>query len=59
MRSKREVGQVMVEYVLITVVVALALLVPQALTDNMSVGEYFARAVRAFFRAWSVLLSTF
>jgi len=52
-------GQVMIEYVLVTTMVALALLMPQALSNNMSVGEYLANGLRAFFRAYSLIVSLF
>ena len=52
-------GQVMIEYVLVTTVVALALLMPQALSNNMPVGEYLANGLRAFFRAYSLIVSLF
>jgi hypothetical protein len=55
----RQSGQVMIEYVLVTTVVALALLMPQALTNNMPVGEYLANVLRAFFRAYSLIVSLF
>lgn len=55
--TARSHGQAMVEYMIITGVVAVALFVPTALTDNMALADYLARAVRAFFRSYSFLLS--
>jgi hypothetical protein len=54
-----QAGQVMVEYVLLTAVLAVVMLVPQAFTNNMPVGEYMAHALRAFFRAYTMLVSVF
>lgn len=53
----RNRGQAMVEYMIVTGVVATALFVPTAMTDNMALADYLARAVRAFFRSYSFLLS--
>ena len=50
-------GQAMVEYLIVTGVVAVALFVPTALTENMALADYLARAVRSFFRSYSFLLS--
>lgn len=50
-------GQAMVEYLIVTGVVAVALFVPTALTNNMALADYLARAVRSFFRSYSFLLS--
>lgn len=52
-------GHAMTEYILVTVVMALLLFVPQALSGNMPLAEYLARAVRCFFRAYSLLVSVF
>jgi hypothetical protein len=53
----RSGGQAMVEYLIVTGVVAAALFVPTALTENMALADYLARAVRSFFRSYSLLLS--
>ncbi|WP_332848623.1 hypothetical protein [Massilia sp. S19_KUP03_FR1] len=53
----RRRGQAMVEYMIVTGVVAAALFVPTALTDNMALADYLARAVRSFFRSYSFLIS--
>ncbi len=50
-------GQAMVEYLVVTAVMAAALFIPSGLTDNMSLADYMARAVRSFFRAYSFILS--
>lgn len=50
-------GQAMVEYLVVTAVVAAAMFVPSPLTDNMAAADYMARAVRSFFRAYSFVLS--
>lgn len=55
----RERGQAMVEYILIVGVVALVMFVPTPLTNNMAPADYLARAVRAFFRGYSFLISVF
>jgi len=55
--SKWRRGQAMVEYLIVTAVVATALFVPTSLTANMSAADYLGRAVRSFFRAYSFLLS--
>lgn len=55
----RQRGQAIIEYVLVTTVVALIMLVPNALSNNMPLAEYLARAVRSFFRAYSLLVSVF
>jgi len=55
----RQQGQALVEYALIMTLVGVVLFVPQSLTNNMSVAEYIARAVAAFFKAYSVLVSVF
>lgn len=54
---RRVSGQAMVEYLVITSVLAAALFIPTVLTDNMSVADYLARAVRSYFRAYSFILS--
>ena len=54
-----EAGQAMIEYLVVTAVVAAALFVPFQAAGNMSLADYLARAVRAFFRAYSYLLSTY
>jgi len=50
-------GQAMVEYLIVTAVLAAAMFIPTALTDNMSLADYAARAVRSYFRGYSFLLS--
>jgi hypothetical protein len=50
-------GQAMVEYLVVTAVVAAAMFVPTPLTNDMSAADYLARAVRSFFRAYSFILS--
>jgi hypothetical protein len=50
-------GQAMIEYLVVTVAVALVLFVPTPLTDNMPLADYLARAVRSFFRNYSFLMS--
>lgn len=55
-RTRRR-GQAMVEYLIVTAVVATALFVPTAMTDNMALADYLARAVQSFFRSYSFLLS--
>lgn len=50
-------GQAMIEYMIVTAAVGLVLFVPSTLTDNLSVADYAARAVRTFFRAYSFLVS--
>lgn len=52
-------GQAMVEYLLIVGMVALVLFVPTPLTNNMAPADFLARAVRAFFRGYSFLVSVF
>jgi hypothetical protein len=52
-------GQGMVEYLLITSVVALVLFIPSALTNDMPPADFLARAVRSFFRGYSYLVSVF
>jgi hypothetical protein len=47
----------MIEYLVVTVAVALVLFVPTPLTDNMPLADYLARAVRSFFRNYSFLMS--
>ncbi|MFC3457508.1 MULTISPECIES: hypothetical protein [Massilia] len=47
----------MIEYLLATVMVALLLFIPTPLTNNMSLAEYLARAVRSFFRGYSFVMS--
>ena len=54
-----EAGQAMIEYLLVTGVVAVALFVPVSFADNTSVADYLARAVRSFFRAYSYLVSVY
>lgn len=56
-RWKLRSGQAMIEYLVVTTVVAIALFVPTPLTANMSLADYLARAVRSFFRGYSFLLS--
>jgi hypothetical protein len=55
--APRSQGQAMVEYLVVTAVIAAAMFVPSPLTANMSLADYLARAVRSFFRAYSFLLS--
>lgn len=50
-------GQAMVEYIVVTAVVAAALFVPTPLTQNMALADFLARAVSSFFRSYSFLLS--
>lgn len=50
-------GQAMVEYLVVTAVLAVVMFVPSALTENMSLADYLARAVRSYFRGYSFLLS--
>lgn len=50
-------GQATVEYIVVTVAVALVLFVPTPLTDNMPLADYLARAGRSFFRNYSFLMS--
>jgi hypothetical protein len=50
-------GQAMIEYLIVTGMLAAAMFVPTALTDNMSLADYAARAVRSFFRGYTFLLS--
>ncbi len=54
---QRSAGQAMVEYLIVTSLIAAAMFIPNALTDNMSVADYLARAVRAYFRGYSFLMS--
>lgn len=55
--ARRLRGQAMVEYLIVTAVVAAALFVPTPLTNNMALADFLARAVRSFFRSYSFLLS--
>ena len=50
-------GQAMIEYMIVTAAVGIVLFVPSTMTDNLSVADYAARAVRTFFRAYSFLVS--
>lgn len=50
-------GQAMIEYLVTTAAVSIVLFVPFDLTNHMSAADYLARAVRAFFRTYSFLLS--
>lgn len=50
-------GQAMIEYMIVTAAVGIVLFVPSSITDNLSVADYAARAVRTFFRAYSFLVS--
>ena len=54
---RRSRGQGMIEYLIVTVLVALVLFVPTPLTGNMPLADHLARAVRSFFRGYSFLLS--
>ena len=56
-RPRNFKGQAMVEYLVVTAVLAVAMFVPSALTDNMPAADYLARAVRSYFRAYSFILS--
>lgn len=56
-RPIRNVGQAMIEYLVTTAAVSIVLFVPFDLTNHMSAADYLARAVRAFFRTYSFLLS--
>jgi len=47
----------MIEYLIVTMLVALLLFVPTPLTNNMALADYLAQAVRSFFRGYSFLLS--
>ncbi|NHZ35287.1 MULTISPECIES: hypothetical protein [Massilia] len=53
----RQRGQAMIEYLVVTSTVALVLFIPTALTNDMSLADYLARAVRAFFRSYSFMMS--
>jgi hypothetical protein len=53
----RIAGQAMVEYLIVTGVLAAALFIPTGMTDNMSLADYAAQAIRSFFRGYSFLLS--
>lgn len=55
--AMRNRGQGMIEYLVVTALVALVLFVPTPLTDNMPLADHLARAVRSFFRGYSFLLS--
>lgn len=57
LKQARVQGQGMVEYLLVTILVALLLFIPSPLTDNLALADYLARAVRSYFRAYSFLLS--
>lgn len=50
-------GQGMIEFLVVTVLLALVMFVPTPLTQNMALADYLARAVRSFFRSYSFLLS--
>jgi hypothetical protein len=50
-------GQGMIEYLMITAVVALVMFVATPLTDNIPPADYLALAVRSFFRGYSYLIS--
>lgn len=56
-RAPHSRGQAMIEYLVVTMLAALVLFVPSPLTGNMALADYLARAVRAFFRGYSFLLS--
>jgi hypothetical protein len=53
--KRRQVGQVMTEYVLITVLICLGLFLP--LGQHPSVAEQLGRAVANFFRGFSYIVS--
>ena len=53
----RQRGQAMIEYLVVTSTVVLVLFIPTALTNDMSLADYLARAVRAFFRSYSFMMS--
>lgn len=53
----RQRGQAMIEYLVVTSTVALVLFIPTTLTNDMSLADYLARAVRAFFRSYSFMMS--
>lgn len=55
--SARSRGQGTIEYLIVTVLVALVLFFPTPLTNNMALADYMARAVRSLFRGYSFLLS--
>lgn len=57
LRARLGRGQGMIEYLIVTVMVALLLFIPTPLTQNMPLADYLARAVRSFFRSYSFLLS--
>ncbi|SHH24879.1 hypothetical protein [Massilia sp. CF038] len=52
-----QAGQAMIEYLIVTTAVAMVMFIPTALTHNMSLADYLAQAVRAFFRGYSYMLS--
>jgi len=54
-----EAGQAMVEYIMITAIVALVMFVPSPMTNNMAPADFLVRGVRAFFRGYSFLISVF
>jgi Flp pilus assembly pilin Flp len=56
-RMKRQAGVAMIEYTVVTVAIGIALLTPLSFTENMPPAEYLAKAVRAFFRAYSLMVS--
>ncbi|MES2320137.1 MAG: hypothetical protein V4631_21885 [Pseudomonadota bacterium] len=47
----------MIEYMIVTAAVGIVLFVPTAITNNIPLADYLARAVRSFFRAYSFLVS--
>jgi hypothetical protein len=57
LKRRRARGQGMVEYLIVTILVALLLFTPNPLTDNVALADYLARAVRSYFRGYSYLLS--
>lgn len=55
----RQAGVAMMEYTVVTVVIGAALLTPLTFTENMPAAEYLAKSIRAFFRAYSLMVSVF
>lgn len=50
-------GQAMIEYLLVTAAVAIVMFIPTPVTNGMSLADFLARAVRAFFRGYSFMVS--
>ena len=57
--AARQRGQAMIEYLIVTSAVAMVMFIPSPMTNNMSLADFLARAVRAFFRGYSFMVSVY